>query len=76
MQLAPPISVTKLMVEKPLCNPIRIAILWWSKTPITGRIFISAKGDTVYCLILPPLLEIIPVVRWLPHTIIFQVRFL
>ena len=74
--MTPPISVTKLVVEEPSCNPIGSAILSGRKIPIIARVLISTKGDLVYCFILPLLLEIVPVVRWLTRTVIFQVRLL
>lgn len=67
-----PVTITKLVVEKPSCNPIRAILGGGGKIPVITRMRVARLGNAFECFIFGLFSDVTPVVWWSPRTVILE----
>lgn len=73
----PPVTVTKLMVKEPSCNPVwAVVISIVGKLPVVLGILVPTGSNSLHSLVLGLLLDITPVIWRLSLAVVLQMGFL
>ena len=74
MRSISPVTIAELVVEEPLCNPVRIVVTGGPQIPIVVCASISALRNHRHGIVFGPLLDVTPIIWSLTLAVLLQVR--